>query len=110
MAGAIGWLTLVVPLGFSAYFVLRNRSGLDGAGAFFLETLTLIPFTIWVLMQPDALGPFHAAPLALFIAVFLLGVLGTAGLSAYLTASKLLDFALFGLLGHLEPVLLIVVS
>ncbi|MFE4542692.1 EamA family transporter RarD [Arthrobacter sp. NPDC056727] len=110
LAGGIRWPTLVVSLGFPVYFVLRKRTGLNGAGALFFETIALLPFVIWVLAQPDASRSFGGAPPTLFVAVLLLGVLGAAGLSSYLAASRLLDFALFGLLGYLEPVLLIIVA
>jgi chloramphenicol-sensitive protein RarD len=39
-----------------------------------------------------------------------LGALSTLALASYLTASRLLPVALFGILGYVEPILLVLVS
>ncbi len=42
--------------------------------------------------------------------IILLGVLSASALIAYILSSRMLPFSLFGLLGYVEPVLLVVVA
>jgi chloramphenicol-sensitive protein RarD len=104
--GTISWSTLLVALGYPAYFVLRRRAGTATTGAMWFEFLILLPVALaLVLTGPSLVHVPDLAPLLL-----LLGVLSSAALVCYLVASQLLSFSLFGLLSYLEPVLLALVS
>lgn len=108
-AGGLGWPTLVVALGFPVYFISRRRSGLDTAGAQLLELVAMVPFSVVTFIASPSLSTVASSP-GLIGTLLLLGLLSAAGFGLYLTASRVLPFALFGVLGYAEPVLLVVVS
>lgn len=107
--GGISWSTVVVALGYPLYFAIRRRAALDSPGALWFElTILLIPGAI-VALQPDSLAVVGAHP-ELVVPLLLLGLVSSFALVAYLAASRLLSFSLFGLLTYLEPVLLVLVA
>lgn len=109
-AGGLNWPTLVVALGYPLYFVMRRWAGFESLAAFALELLILLPAAVYfVLVGPHGVtGP----PLATqgFLATAAIGVLGALAMFLYLGASKVLPLSVFGLLGYVEPVLLLVVA
>ena len=108
--GAVSVETLAVALGFPAYFVLRRSMGANHLGGAFIDMALMLPSALFILYQsPVGLDDFLARP-ALFGMVPVLGIITAVAFTSYLTASKLLPMSLFGLLGYVEPVLLVVVS
>ena len=105
---AFAWPTLVVALGYPPYFVLRRRINADSLAAFALEIVLLCP----VAFAMVSASPTAVADHPLLWAALLpgLGVLSTLALASYLKASRMLPMALFGILGYVEPVLLVAVS
>ena len=99
-----------MAVGYPPYFILRRKLGGDSLATFALEISLLLPVAAAVI----ALSPVAQAALQrpLLGAVFLpgLGALSTIALASYLAASRLLPMALFGILGYVEPVLLVLFS
>jgi chloramphenicol-sensitive protein RarD len=104
--GTLSWSTLLVALGYPAYFVLRRRAGTATTGAMWFEFVILLPVALVLVLT----GPSLAVVPDLAPLLVLLGVLSSAALVCYVVASQLLPFSLFGLLSYLEPVLLALVS
>lgn len=96
--GQFSWVALVVAFGYPLYFLLRRKQPLPVLSAFFIENLLLIPFSWWLCISFDDVNyPFAYEPNTLFL--FLgIGVLGSLGMLAMLSASRRLPVALFGLL------------
>lgn len=110
IAGGIGWSTLAVAIGFPVYFTLRRRARLNTLGAVFLEFFLLLACAcVFLALTPDMTAPFTTHP-DLRLGLLLLGVLSAAGFLAYLRASEVLSFAVFGLLGYLEPIILVALA
>lgn len=107
--GGLAWPTLLVCLGYPVYFVLRRKIGFDNLAAFGAELLLMLPVGLFFILTGPH-GPTSGASLAGFIAVVAIGILGGLAMVLYLLASKLLPLSLFGLLGYVEPVLLLGVS
>jgi len=104
--GTIAWETLLVALGYSAYFFLRKIIKTDHLGGFWWDNVLMLPVAIyfiqtWTLPWSTFLEQPH-----LIAAVTGLGVLSAIGLGSYILASRYLPMVLFGLLSYLEPVLL----
>jgi chloramphenicol-sensitive protein RarD len=107
---AFSWPTLVVALGYPPYFIVRRKINADSLATFAMEMLLLLPVAVLcvatsarataVLSRIDMWGVLLPG----------LGVLSTVALACYLSASRLLPMALFGILGYVEPVLLVVVA
>ncbi len=112
----LAWPTLLVCLGYPIYFVLRRKVGFDNLAAFACELLVLLPLgAAFIVFGPHGLatvgpGEWSAVWSDGLVAVMAIGVLGGVAMALYLLASKWLPLSLFGLLGYVEPVLLVVVS
>lgn len=111
--GGLAWETLYVALGYPLYFLFRRYLKTDHLGGFWWDIALSIPIAIGLLIyladwQSIAL---HYPNFGMFLLIAAgLGILSTIGLGSYMLASRLLPFALFGLLSYLEPILLAVAS
>lgn len=103
----LSWVTLVICVPYAAYFILRHRFGLDGSVVFGAEILLLTPVALWVLSVP---APRSSTGAGDEIAVAAVAVAGAVAMILYLAASAQLTIPVFGLLGYVEPVLLVVVA
>jgi chloramphenicol-sensitive protein RarD len=109
-SGAFSWPTLLVALGYPPYFVLRRKIQADSLTAFAVEMTLLLPVAF---VQVIAGGSLHMLAGRYDMWLLLLpglGALSTVALACYLKASRLLPMALFGILGYVEPVLLVLIS
>jgi chloramphenicol-sensitive protein RarD len=107
---AFSWPTLIVAVGYPPYFILRRKIGGDSLATFALEILLLLPVAIVVIaLSPGAQAALQR-PLLWALLLPGLGALSTIALASYLAASRLLPMTLFGILGYVEPVLLVLFS
>jgi chloramphenicol-sensitive protein RarD len=101
---------LTVALGYPIYFVLRKRFQTNHVGGLWFDLVLLLPVAGVIAWM----GPMNAALLSehsqLLWLVPLLGLISAAALMAYMASNRLLSFGLFGLLGYVEPVLLLLVA
>lgn len=102
----LSWVTLVICIPYAIYFVLRQRFGLDGPIVFGVEIAMMVPVAMAFLLLAEP-GPLPGAELAGLITM---GFASAAAMTLYLGASSLLSMPVFGLLGYVEPVLLVIVS
>lgn len=108
--GSFSWPALVVALGYPVYFSLRRKFKLDHIGGFWFDLVLLMPAAIGfaVIGQLDFMLLSQHQDLYWLLPV--LGLLSASALIAYILASRLLTMGLFGLLGYVEPVLLLAVA
>ncbi len=108
--GSFAWETLVVTIGYPIYFVLRKRCRTDHLGGLWCDMCLLLPWALYFVIQ----GPLSPANLqahpGLYALIPILGAISASALIAYVLASRLLPFSLFGLLSYVEPVLLVGVA
>lgn len=110
VAGGFSWEAMLVALGFPLYFTLRRRLATQHLGGLWFDMLLTLPFAAWVVLgQQDGRQPFAQFPL-LYLLVIVLAMLSATAFMSYITASRLLPMGLFGLLGYVEPVLMLLVS
>ena len=107
---AFSWPTLLVALGYPPYFVLRRKINVDSLTAFSLEIALLFPAALVFVAAGGSLAALTGRYDMWFLLLPGLGALSTLALALYLKASRLLPMALFGILGYVEPVLLVIVS
>lgn len=108
--GGLPWPTVLVALGYPAYFVCRRQFRIDKHGDSWLEQHLLIPAAaMFVLLGPTTLAGIPDHP-ALFALIPGLGLISAMAFSLYFFGMRTLNFSLFGLLAYLEPVLLVVVA
>lgn len=106
---AFSWPTLLVALGYPPYFVLRRKIDADSLALFAVEMLLLFPVAVVMVATSPSAGAAFGRVALWGVLLPGLGVISTLGLSCYLMASRLLPMALFGILGYVEPVLIVVV-
>ena len=102
----VSWVTFAICVPYTAYFVLRQRFGLDGPIAFGAEIAALAPVALLCLAT--------AVPVPVTVTeVVVVGAIAVASavaMTLFIGASSLLSLPVFGLLGYVEPVLLVIVS
>ncbi|HEY6773033.1 MAG TPA: EamA family transporter RarD [Oxalicibacterium sp.] len=108
--GSLSWETLAVALGYPFYFVIRRRMGANHLGGLWFDMALLLPAGLYFIVTGsvgmDALDSHRA----LLLLIPLLGVLSSTALVFYMLSSQMLPLSLFGLLGYVEPVLLVMVA
>lgn len=77
---------------------------------FTVEMMLLLPVAIVLAFSSDSLALIVGRADMWCLLLPGLGALSTIALASYLKASRLLPVALFGILGYVEPVLLVLVS
>jgi chloramphenicol-sensitive protein RarD len=110
VTGAFSWPTLLVALGYPPYFVLRRKIKHDSLALFTVEMILLLPVAVAMIVTGGSLTLISGRLDMWLLLLPGLGALSTLALASYLTASRLLPVALFGILGYVEPVLLVLVS
>ena len=107
---SFSWVALVVALGYPVYFQLRRYQPISVLSAFFIENLMLVPLAWWICLKyGDIRHPFAYSASSMFL-FFGVGLLGTLGMLALLSASRRLPVVTFGLMGYLEPPLILAVG
>ncbi|VWX33393.1 EamA family transporter RarD [Limnobacter sp. 130] len=109
-AGGFAWTSLVVCLGYPYYFVLRSKFKIDNLGGLWFDMLLMSPLALYFALSGEGLEQMTGLQIQLPLLILLLGVLSASALISYILASKMLSFSLFGLLGYVEPVLLVIVA
>jgi chloramphenicol-sensitive protein RarD len=107
---AFAWPTLVVVLGYPPYFILRRRLNADPLVSFAIEMMLLAPVAIVMLFARNSFSMAASDARLWMLLLPGLGALSTVALASYLRASRYLPLALFGILGYVEPVLLVGVA
>lgn len=105
--GGISWETVLVALGYPAYFVVRRAIRMQDLGAMLWEVLLFLPLALWFFI-----AGFNALQMnpTLWWQVPLFGLGSGLAMILYVTSSRLLAIGVFGLLTYLEPALLVVAS
>lgn len=108
--GGLSLQTLIVCLGFPAYFMLRKALKTENIGGLLIDLTLMLPasvYILWLTQSGPALLPANPKLLLLLPA---LGAITALSVACYVTASKLLSFSIFGLLSYVEPILLVLVA
>ena len=108
--GSISWETLVVALGYPAYFVLRRAMGTNHLGGMLWEWVALFPIAIVFLIIELGPGTLFVENPALVWIGPLFALMSALAYVLYIVALRLLIISLFGLLSYIEPALLVVAS
>lgn len=108
--GGFSWEALTVALGLTGYFMLRHKMKTANLGGFWFDMLLMQPLALgFIIKGQDSVSKVpHSVLVSLMVAS--LGILSAAAFMSYITASKHLSFSQFGLMGYVEPVLLVLVS
>lgn len=106
--GSVSWIVLYIAIGFPLIFVLRRSFRTSGQGGAWIELNLIFVFALSLLIRSGFNHDVMNVKLVGWI--LLISVISATSLLAYWGASRTLPFSLFGLLGYLEPMLLVVVA
>ncbi|WP_017349054.1 EamA family transporter RarD [Pantoea sp. A4] len=108
--GGFSWEALTVSVGFTAYFVLRRALGTSNLGGLWLDMLLMLPFAVWCVWGGEVITRTPVLSVSAHLAILAIGLCSAVAFMVYITASRLLPFTVFGLMGYVEPVLLVFVA
>lgn len=110
LVGALAWETLLVALGYPLYFSLRRWISTNHLGGMWFDMALMLPVAaVFAWSAGTALDKAQHYSQLLYL-VPLMGLLSAWALVYYLMASRLLSLSLFGLMGYVEPVMMVGVS
>lgn len=108
--GGFSWEALLVAVGLPIYFILRRKLGTDHLGGLWFDMLLTLPFASWIVLGQHATVDRFAQHPHLYVLIMILAVISATAFMSYIVASRILPFGLFGLLGYVEPVLMVFVA
>lgn len=104
---SFSWATALVVFGYPPYFVLRRFLKVGSLTSLYFDFGFLLLPAAYILMNQDiGVAQQFGGNGFLYVKVLVFGIISSAALLGYLTASRLLPLSLFGILGYVEPVLL----
>lgn len=109
LAGKLSLESVFVCTGYPIYFYLRRRFGLSHLHSFIFEIVFLIPVAIYFISKTDMQAVQQVNP-HIYIFIALLGIISGTALISYTLASTILPFNLLGLLGYVEPCVMLLIS
>lgn len=109
LSGKLSLESLFVCSGYPIYFYLRRKFGLSHLHSFVMEILFLIPVSLYFLSQTD-MPYIESQNPNIYYFIALLGLVSGTALISYTLASTILPFNLLGLLGYVEPCVMLMIS
>jgi chloramphenicol-sensitive protein RarD len=108
--GSFSFEAALVAFGYPVYFGLRRQLDLNHLGGLWFDMTLLLPAAIWFACAGEVNWLMISTYPALLGLIPLLGFLSALALGTYFIAARILSFSVFGLLGYVEPVLLLLVG
>ncbi|MGK0149675.1 EamA family transporter RarD [Pseudomonas putida] len=108
--GSFSWETAVVAIGYPLYFIVRKQLGTNDVGGMWFDMLLMLPVAgYFAFVQGESIAAIASHPRLMYL-LPLLALLSAAAFVSYVLSAKQLPMGLFGLLGYVEPVLMIGVA
>lgn len=109
LTGTFSWATLVAGIGYPLYITLRLYFNINNLATFFVELLLVTPFALYFISQTNMQlilmeNHYLYAILALF------GLVNGIAFIFYIASSNLLPVNVLGLLGYMEPLVMLAIS
>lgn len=109
VSGSISWATFVAGVGYPIYITLRRYFGINHLATFLLELLLVLPFALYFISQ-TAMPPIVSVNPHIYWLLVLFGLVNGAAFILYIASSNLLPVNVLGLLGYVEPLVMLLVS
>ena len=109
LTGTFSWATIVAGIGYPLYITLRRYFDINNLATFFIELLLVTPFALYFIskteMQPILLENHY-----LYAILALFGLVNGIAFIFYIASSNLLPINVLGLLGYMEPLVMLTIS
>ncbi|MCO4167346.1 EamA family transporter RarD [Actinobacillus suis] len=109
LTGSFSWATIVAGVGYPLYITLRRYFGINTLATFFVELLLVMPFAGYFIAQTD-MQPIIVGNQYIYYFLALFGLVNGAAFILYIASSNLLPVNVLGLLGYVEPLVMLCVS
>lgn len=109
LTGSFSWATIVAGVGYPLYITLRRYFGINTLATFFVELLLVMPFAGYFIVQTD-MQPIIVGNQYIYYFLALFGLVNGAAFILYIASSNLLPVNVLGLLGYVEPLVMLCVS
>ncbi|MBT9319423.1 EamA family transporter RarD [Actinobacillus pleuropneumoniae] len=109
LTGSFSWATIVAGIGYPLYIMLRRYFEINTLATFFVELLLVMPFAGYFIDQTD-MQPILANNQHIYYFLALFGLVNGAAFILYIASSNLLPVNVLGLLGYVEPLVMLCVS
>ncbi|MDV7473219.1 EamA family transporter RarD [Acinetobacter lactucae] len=110
MMKALPWEALAVAIGFTLYFIIRKYLKINSLAGLWFDLLFFMPVVLFMASRGNLSIDYFYLDVFLFFKVVVLGFISAIAFMAYIASSKKLSFIVFGLLGYLEPIFLVLAS
>lgn len=108
--GSFSWETAVVAIGYPMYFILRKELKTNDVGGMWFDMMLMSPVAARFALGSGEISATITSHLSLLYLLPLLAILSAAAFISYVISAKGLPMGLFGLLGYVEPVLMVGVA
>lgn len=109
LTGTFSWATILAGVGYPVYITLRRYFDINTLATFFVELLLVMPFALYFIFQTD-MQPIMTENAYIYYFLALFGLVNGAAFILYIASSNLLPVNVLGLLGYMEPLVMLVVS
>lgn len=109
LTGTLSWASFVVCTGYPLYFMIRKKFGISHIHSFVLEITLLVPIALYFISQVEMPAVVQTNP-NIYFYLFLLGLMSGIALMTYTVASTLVPFNVLGLLGYVEPCVMLLIA
>ena len=109
LTGSFSWATIVAGVGYPLYITLRRYFGINTLATFFVELLLVMPFAGYFIAQAD-MQLIIAGNQYIYYFLALFGLVNGAAFILYIASSNLLPVNVLGLLGYVEPLVMLCIS
>ena len=109
LTGTFSWATLVAGIGYPLYITLRRYFNINNLATFFAELLLVTPFALYFIFQTE-MQPILIENHYLYAILALFGLVNGIAFIFYIASSNLLPVNVLGLLGYMEPLVMLAIS
>lgn len=108
LTGGLSWESIAV-CGYALYFMIRKHFNIADIAGFAIEMSLILPICIFFASQVNIEQVQQVNPHIIWL-LLLLGIFSGVAFIFYIAASNLLPINLLGLLGYIEPILMLAVA
>lgn len=109
LTGTFSWAIIIAGVGYPIYITLRRYFDINTLATFFVELLLVMPFALYFISQTE-MKPILAENAQVYYLLALFGLVNGAAFILYIASSNLLPVNVLGLLGYMEPLVMLGIS
>tara|TARA_S200000501_G_scaffold376245_1_gene430603 strand:+ start:405 stop:1289 length:885 start_codon:yes stop_codon:yes gene_type:complete len=108
--GTFSFEVISISFGYPFYFWLKKKFYLNNLTGLWIELVLLVPISIWFITNGNLNNELIQKYPKFYYLIPLLGFVSACALASYFLALKILNLSLLGLLGYIEPILMLLVG